>query len=47
MPYAAGRIFHDADSHVMEPADWLVAFAEDAMKDRLLRPAMVGVAKAG
>lgn len=37
MPYAAGRIFHDADSHVIEPADWLVAFAEDAMKDRLLR----------
>ena len=37
MPYAAGRVFHDADSHVMEPADWLVAFAEDAMKDRLLR----------
>ena len=23
MPYAAGRVFHDADSHVMEPADWL------------------------
>ncbi len=37
MPYAAGRVFHDADSHVMEPADWLVPFAEDAMKDRLLR----------
>lgn len=37
MPYAAGRVFHDADSHVMEPADWLVPFAEEAMKDRLLR----------
>lgn len=37
MPYAAGRVFHDADSHVMEPADWLVPFAEGAMKDRLLR----------
>src|SRR5260221_290116 len=23
MPYASGRIFHDADSHVMQPADWL------------------------
>lgn len=37
MPYAAGRVLHDADSHVMEPADWLVPFADDAMKDRLLR----------
>ncbi|WP_334163998.1 amidohydrolase family protein [Phenylobacterium sp.] len=37
MPYAAGRVFHDADSHVMEPADWLVPFADDAWKDRLLR----------
>ena len=37
MPYAAGRVFHDADSHVMEPADWLVPFADAAMKDRLLR----------
>src|SRR5215831_4467136 len=23
MPYATGRRIHDADSHVMEPADWL------------------------
>ena len=37
MSYATGRVFHDADSHVMEPADWLVPFAEGAMKDRLLR----------
>jgi len=37
MPYAAGRVFHDADSHIMEPADWLVPFAEGDMKDRLLR----------
>ena len=37
MPYAAGRVFHDADSHVMEPADWLVPFADAQWKDRLLR----------
>ncbi len=37
MPYAQGRVYHDADSHLMEPADWLVPFAEGAMKDRLLR----------
>ena len=37
MPYAAGRVLHDADSHVMEPADWLVPFAEEALKDRFFR----------
>jgi len=37
MPYAQGRVYHDADSHLMEPADWLVPFAEGPMKDRLLR----------
>ncbi|HVY04160.1 MAG TPA: hypothetical protein VG983_10925, partial [Caulobacterales bacterium] len=37
MPYAQGRVFHDADSHVMEPADWLVPFADEAMKERLTR----------
>lgn len=37
MPYAAGRVFHDADSHVMEPADWLAPFADEDMKDRLVR----------
>ena len=39
MPYATGRIIHDADSHVMEPVDWLVPFAEEGMKARLLRRA--------
>jgi predicted TIM-barrel fold metal-dependent hydrolase len=37
MPYVSDRIIHDADSHVMEPADWLVPFAEGPMKDRLMR----------
>ena len=36
MPYATGRVIHDADSHVMEPADWLAPYLEDAaLKDRL------------
>ena len=30
MPYATGRVIHDADSHVMEPVDWLVPFAGEA-----------------
>ena len=37
MPYATGRLIHDADSHVMEPADWLVPFADEGMKERLMR----------
>ena len=37
MTYATGRVIHDADSHVMEPADWLVAFADEPFKERLLR----------
>ena len=36
MPYAEGRVFHDADSHVMEPADWLLAHADASLKDTLV-----------
>jgi predicted TIM-barrel fold metal-dependent hydrolase len=35
MSYAKGRVIHDADSHVMEPADWLVAHAEAGLAERL------------
>jgi uncharacterized protein len=36
MTYANGRLIHDADSHIMEPRDWLEAFvdAEHAGKFR-------------
>src|SRR5580658_530619 len=37
MPYATGRVIHDADSHLMEPADWLVAFADEPYRERLMR----------
>ncbi|HXQ46964.1 MAG TPA: amidohydrolase family protein [Caulobacteraceae bacterium] len=37
MPYATGRVIHDADSHIMEPADWLVPYAEEPFRERLLR----------
>lgn len=30
-PYASGRVYHDADSHVMEPGDWLVPHADGAL----------------
>jgi predicted TIM-barrel fold metal-dependent hydrolase len=35
MPYAQGRIIHDADSHIMEPPGWLAAHAEPALAERL------------
>ena len=35
MPYAEGRIIHDADSHVMETPDWLVPYADPGIRDRL------------
>ena len=35
MPYAEGRLIHDADAHVMEPPDWFVEFADPEIRDRL------------
>jgi len=35
MPYAEGRTFHDADSHVMELPDWLPSFAEPEYRERI------------
>ena len=35
MPYAEGRVFHDADSHVMELPDWLPSYAEPAYRGRI------------
>ncbi len=37
MPYAEGRIIHDADSHIMEPADWLFPYADAKIRDRMER----------
>jgi len=36
MPYAAGRVIHDADSHIMESLDWLPSYADPAIRDRLI-----------
>ncbi len=38
MPYAEGRIFHDADSHLMETQDWLVSYADPQIRERILPP---------
>jgi predicted TIM-barrel fold metal-dependent hydrolase len=36
MTYAAGRVIHDADAHIMETAEWLVPYADPADRDRVL-----------
>jgi predicted TIM-barrel fold metal-dependent hydrolase len=46
MPYAEGRVFHDADSHVMETPDWLVPYADPAVRERM-RPLYVSTVKPG
>jgi predicted TIM-barrel fold metal-dependent hydrolase len=46
MPYASGRIYHDADAHVMETPDWLFPFADAALRERL-RPLEVARVKPG
>ena len=45
MPYAEGRTFFDADSHVMETSDWLARYADPGIRDRL-RPLQLGGAGA-
>src|SRR5213080_357760 len=46
MPYAEGRTYHDADSHVMETPDWLVAHADPGVRARL-KPLFVATVKPG
>jgi uncharacterized protein len=41
MPYAEGRTFFDADSHVMEMPEWLPSYADPAFRDRI-RPFSLG-----
>jgi predicted TIM-barrel fold metal-dependent hydrolase len=36
MPYATGRVYCDADSHIMESTDWLATYADAGVKDRLI-----------
>ncbi len=35
MPYASGRTFYDADSHIMEFPDWALEFADPKYRERL------------
>jgi len=45
MPYATGRTFFDADSHVMELPDWLRSYADPGIRERI-RPLHLGGAGA-
>ena len=46
MPYAEGRTYHDADSHVMETPDWLVPYADLGIRERL-KPLFVAAVRPG
>jgi len=46
MPYAEGRVYHDADSHVMETPDWVVPYADPGIRERM-RPLYVSTVKPG
>jgi predicted TIM-barrel fold metal-dependent hydrolase len=35
MPYAEGRTYYDADSHLMETPEWLPSYADPAFRDRI------------
>ena len=41
MPYAHGRTYFDADSHIMELPEWLPAYADAAVRERI-RPFSLG-----
>jgi predicted TIM-barrel fold metal-dependent hydrolase len=45
MPYAEGRRYNDADSHIMETSDWLVTYADPDVRERI-RPLYLGGAGA-
>jgi predicted TIM-barrel fold metal-dependent hydrolase len=35
MPYAEGRTYNDADSHIMETHDWLAPYADPPIRERI------------
>jgi predicted TIM-barrel fold metal-dependent hydrolase len=41
MPYAEGRIYYDADSHLMETQDWMLKYADPGIRAEL-RPLYLG-----
>jgi len=45
-PYAQGRVYHDADAHIMESPDWLIERADPDVRERL-RPVFVARVRPG
>ena len=45
MPYAEGRTYYDADSHLMELEDWLTRYADPGVREKI-RPLYLGAAGA-
>ena len=43
MPYAAGRTYYDADSHIMELSEWIVDYADPGVREKI-RPLYLGAA---
>lgn len=46
MPYAEGRVYHDADAHVMETPDWLAEFADPPYRERFSKLELQGLPEA-
>ncbi|MBM4267905.1 MAG: amidohydrolase [Deltaproteobacteria bacterium] len=46
VPYAGDRICHDADAHLMEEPDWMLAHADPGVRERI-RPVFVASVKPG
>ncbi len=42
MPYASGRLIHDADAHIMETPDWLTPHLDPGVAERVERRNLVG-----
>ena len=47
MPYAEGRTFFDADSHIMELPEFLRSAADPAMRDRILAVTIDDIGRVG
>jgi len=45
-PYTGGAIIHDADAHIIEEPDWMVAHADPGVREKL-RPVFVASVKPG
>lgn len=44
MSYVNDRIVHDADSHIMEPADWIIPYADPEVRDRIRPVSTIAIA---